>query len=63
MRCYCQRKLIFSNRKMAQFILILKNEPGTAITHNEITESIAISARKTITIIFVTMSLNRFSAV
>jgi len=34
-----------------------------AITHNEISESLAIAARKTITVVIVTMSLKRFSAV
>jgi len=34
-----------------------------AITHNEIIESIAITARKTITDVIVTMSLKCFSAV
>jgi len=34
-----------------------------AITHNEIIESIAITARKTITIGIVSMLLKRFSAV
>jgi len=33
-----------------------------AITHSKIIESIAITARKTITTIIVTMSLKRFSA-
>jgi len=33
------------------------------ITHNEIIESIAVTARKTITAVIVTMSLKRFSAV
>jgi len=43
--------------------LDLKIYYKAAITHNEINEGIAITARKTIITVVVTMSLKRFSAV
>jgi len=43
--------------------LLVTVDAKAAITHNEIIESIAITARKTITAVTVTMSLKRFSAV
>jgi len=35
---------------------------STAITHNEIIESVAVTARKTITAVIETMTLQHFSA-